>query len=202
MYRPLLEAALARWRMVAAGALILLEQPEVVATTRRTGRAELDPHAQQVFASEIDVTLEMGDRVKETLLAALRQRFAAIPGTNVINGQPISHRIDHMLSGTRANVAVKIFGEDLFELLRLGSLIESLMQEVLGAVDVAMDQWRKFPSSRCANVADRDLISVADDIRRAITLGVELPRGYHIEYGGQFESAELATNRLVLLARQ
>ena len=277
---------------------ILLGHPEVVATTRRTGRAELDPHAQHVFASEIDVILEMGERNKVALLAALRQQFAAIPGTNVIIGQPISHRIDHMLSGTRANIAVKIFGDDLVELRRLGSQIERLMQQVPGAVDVAMDQQAEIPfvsvrfdrsalanygmtvaqaaealetvfggavvgrvlegqasfdlvvrfplAARdnleavretmimgpsgaivplaalgdirrergpntitrenvqrllvvMANVADRDLMSVVDDIRQAVTAAVELPQGYRIEYGGQFESAESATNRLLLL---
>jgi CzcA family heavy metal efflux pump len=277
---------------------ILLDQPEVVATTRRTGRAELDPHAQQVFASEIDVTLEMRDRSKEALLAALRQRFAAVPGTNVIIGQPISHRIDHMLSGTRANIAVKISGEDLFELRRLGTAIESLVREVPGAVDVAVDQQAEIPfisvrfdrpalasygmtvrqaaealetvfggtavgrilegqasfdlvvrypqAARenletvretmitgpsgavvplaaladirrergpntitrenvqrtlvvMANVAQRDLISVVADIRRSIAANVTLPPGYYVEYGGQFESAESATERLVLL---
>ena len=92
---------------------ILLAQPEVRATARRTGRAELDPHAQQVFASEIDATLNDGGRSRAELLAALRREFAALPGTNVVIGQPISHRIDHMLSGTRANIAVKIFGDEL-----------------------------------------------------------------------------------------
>jgi CzcA family heavy metal efflux pump len=347
-YRPMLEAALAHWRLVAGSALvlllaagaglavagrgflpefnegsltvsavtlpgtsletsdhigaqverILLDQPEVVATTRRTGRAELDPHAQHVFASEIDVTLEMGERSKERLLAALRERFAAVPGTNVIIGQPISHRIDHMLSGTRANIAIKVFGEDLFELRRLGAHIETLVREVPGAVDVAMDQQAEIPfiSVRfnrpalagygmtvrqaaesletafggttvgrilegqasfdlvvrfppwvresletvretmitapsgavvpfaaiadiqrergpntitrenvqrklvvMANVTDRALISVVADIRRSIASNVVLPVGYYIEYGGQFESAESATERLVLL---
>ena len=277
---------------------ILLEQPEVVATARRTGRAELDPHAQQVFASEIDVTLQMEDRSKATLLADLRRSFAVLPGTNVIIGQPISHRIDHMLSGTRANIAVKLFGEDLFELRRLGSRIETLVAEVPGAVDVAMDQQAeipfvsvkfdrpalasyglsmadaaealetaftgtavgrilegeasfdlvvRFPESAkanietiretmltlpsgaqapfaalagirrergpntitrenvqrklvvMANVAGRDLISVVEDIREAIAANVELPTGYYVEYGGQFESAEAAGTRLLLL---
>jgi CzcA family heavy metal efflux pump len=347
-YRPMLAAALAHWRALAAGALlllaaagaglalagrgflpefnegsltvsavtlpgtsletsdaigaqverILLEQPEVVATARRTGRAELDPHAQQVFASEIDVTLEMGGRSKEALLVALRRQFAAVPGTNVVIGQPISHRIDHMLSGTRANIAVKIIGDDLFELRRLGGQIERLVRDVPGAADVAMEQQAEIPfvSVRfdrpalasygmtvreaaealeivfggtavgrilegqasfdlvvrfppqardnletvretmitapsgavlpfaaladirrergpntitrenvqrklvvMANVADRDLISVVADIRQAIAANVTLPYGYHVEFGGQFESAESATERLLLL---
>lgn len=277
---------------------ILLAQPEVVATARRTGRAELDPHAQEVFASEIDVTLAMGERSKEALLAALRQRFAAVPGTNVVIGQPISHRIDHMLSGTRANIAIKVFGEDLFELRRLGKQIESLVGGVPGAVDVAMEQQSEIPFvsvkfnrpalanyglsvlqaaelletaftgsvvsqimegqatfdlvvrlpeqakssvdavretlvtlpsgaiaplsalatiekrrgpntiSRenvqrklvvMANVADRALVSVVEDIQVVIGKNIHLPAGYHIEYGGQFESAQSAGSRLLLL---
>lgn len=88
---------------------ILLQQPEVVATAGRTGRAEQDPHAQDVHASAIDVLLKMRERSKEALLADLRADLASVPGTNVVIGQPISHRIDHMLSGARANMAVKIF---------------------------------------------------------------------------------------------
>lgn len=347
-YRPLLDAALAHWKLVAGAALallaaacvglalagrgflpefnegsltlsavtlpgtsletsddigarverILLEQSEVVATARRTGRAELDPHAQQVFASEIDVTLDMRERGKPALLAELRARFARLPGTNVVIGQPISHRIDHMLSGTRANIAVKIFGEDLFELRRLGGRIESLVSEVPGAVDVAMEQQAEIPfvSVRfdrpalanygmtladaaealetaftgtavgrilegeanfdlvvrfperakenvdtlretililpsgaqapfaaladirrergpntitrenvqrklvvMANVAGRDLIGVVEDIRESIASNVDFPTGYYVEYGGQFESAEAAGTRLLLL---
>lgn len=277
---------------------ILLEQPEVTATTRRTGRAELDPHAQQVFASEIDVMLEMGDRKREALLDALRQEFAALPGTNVVIGQPISHRIDHMLSGTRANIAVKVFGENLAELRRLTAEIETLVAEVQGAVDVSTQQqgeipfisvvwdWRalagyglrvseaaesletamtgtavgrirdgnasfdlvvrmprehsnsieairdtvittptgaRVPFSALAdidytrgpntiqrenvarnmvvmaNVAGRDLVGVVDDIRAAVEANVELPAGYHVEYGGQFESAAAANERLMVL---
>ena len=277
---------------------MLLAQPEVVATARRTGRAELDPHAQQVFASEIDVTLVMQERTKGELLADLRQTFARLPGTNVIIGQPISHRIDHMLSGTRANIAIKIFGEDLAELRRLGGQVESLVATIPGAVDVAMEEQSEIPfisvsfdrpalanygltmaeaaesletaftGTRVgrivegqasvdlvvrlpesagdnidtlrqtlltlpsgalvpfsaladirynrgpnnigrenvqrklvvmANVAERDLISVVNDIRAAIDKDITLPTGYHIEYGGQFESAEAANTRLLLL---
>jgi len=347
-YRPLLEVALARWRVVSligAGLLvaacaalvfagrgflpefnegsltisvvtlpgtaleesdrigakvedILLAQPEVVATTRRTGRAELDPHAQAVYSSEIDVNLEMRERHKAALLAELRRQFASIPGTNIVIGQPISHRIDHMLSGTRANIALKIFGPELPELRRLGSRIEQITGEVTGAVDVAMERQSEIPLvtvrfdraalarygmpvataaqvveaafggtvvgsvlegsasfdlvvrypermrddiqtvrdtlfetaagaevtldaiadiqrargpdtiSRenvqrklvvMANVAGRDLVGVVEDIRQRIGELVELPTGYHIEFGGQFESAKAAARRLVVL---
>jgi Cu/Ag efflux pump CusA len=87
---------------------ILLSQPEVVATARRTGRAEYDEHVQGVEAAEIDVGLKETDRPRAELLAELRRQFATLPGTNVTIGQPISHRIDHMLSGTRANIAIKV----------------------------------------------------------------------------------------------
>ena len=124
---------------------ILLRHEEVTATTRRTGRAELDPHAQQVFASEIDVMLDNENSDRETLLASLRGQFAGLPGTNVVIGQPLSHRIDHMLSGTRANIAVKLFGESLIELRRLGQEIETLVTAVPGAVDVTMDAQSEIP---------------------------------------------------------
>jgi Cu/Ag efflux pump CusA len=129
-------------RMVEA---ILLQQPEVVSTARRTGRAEQDPHAQDVHASEIDVRLKMRERSKEALLADLRADLASVPGTNIVIGQPISHRIDHMLSGTRANVAVKIFGPDLYELRRLAQQVLAVAEDVPGAVDVAMEQQADIP---------------------------------------------------------
>ena len=104
---------------------ILLAQPEVVSTARRTGRAEYDEHVQGVEAAEIDVGLRETGRSRADLLAELRQRFSTLPGTNVTIGQPISHRIDHMLSGTRANIAVKIFGDDLPMLRRLGERVRT-----------------------------------------------------------------------------
>jgi len=277
---------------------ILLQQPEVVATARRTGRAEQDPHAQDVHASEIDVRLEMLDRSKEELLADLRADLASVPGTNIVIGQPISHRIDHMLSGTRANIAVKIFGPDLYELRRVGQQVKTIAESTPGAVDVTLEQQADIPFltvkfnrqsiarhgltvravaeatetaflgqevSRVlegeanfdlvvrypeyaranveeirstlittaegarlplhaladirkdrgpntitrenvqrkivvmANVADRDLQSVVDDIRDNVSANLSLPAGYRIEYGGQFESAEQATNTLMAL---
>jgi len=277
---------------------LLLAQPEVVATGRRTGRAELDPHAQEVYASEIEVTLAMQDRSKAELLAHLREEFSAVAGANVVIGQPISHRIDHMLSGTRANIAVKLFGPDLDTLRRLGTRIEEEMKAVPGAVDVALEQQTRVPfiaidfdraalaryglsiqevghvveaafygstvsrvldgntsldlvvtlpaaardslesiaalSLRTAagqqvplsavaavrrdrgpnqigrenvqrrivvmaNVAGRDLGGVVDEARQRIASNIELPAGYHVEFGGQFESAEAASRTLLLL---
>ncbi len=276
---------------------ILLSHPEVITTARRTGRAELDPHAQGIHASEIEVSLKMKDRSKEELLAALREDFATLPGMNIVIGQPISHRIDHMLSGTRANIAVKIFGHDLYRLRRIAEQVKGIAEQVPGAVDVAAEQQADIPFLRVrfkrdsiarygltvgevaeaietafygrsvsrvlegdasfdlvvrydprvlesfdtlrstlittpsgaqlplhslaevrkdrgpnaisrekvqrkmvvmVNVAERDLGGVVDEIRTTVAAQVELPGGYHIEYGGQFESAEEAARTLAL----
>ncbi|MGZ8196593.1 MAG: efflux RND transporter permease subunit, partial [Methylosarcina sp.] len=277
---------------------IILQLPEAATTARRTGRAELDPHAQAVYASEIDVCLQMKDRDKETVLAELRRKLTLVPGANAVIGQPISHRIDHMLSGTRANIAVKIFGHDLAELRRLAQQVKRLVEKVDGAVDVSIDNPSDVPFlsvkfdrtalarygftmeqaaealevafqgkevSRIfegqtafdlvvrypkeakenleairatllttasgaqlplhalaniqktrgpdtisredvqrklvvmANVAGRDLSGVVNDIRQQVTAQVKLPAGYHIEYGGQFESAQEAAQTLLIL---
>jgi len=277
---------------------ILLQQPEVVATARRTGRAELDEHAQGVNSAEIDVGLRMGERSKAAFLADLRRDLSLVPGMNVIIGQPISHRIDHMLSGTRANIAVKIFGDDLYELRRLGEQVRGVMEEVAGVADLSVEQQADIPFitirfDRAAiarhglrirdvaeavetafggqtvsrvmegqaafdlvvryrasaledlealrhtliatpsgaqiplhaladirrdrgpntisrenvqrkivvmcNVAGRDLRGVVEEIRDRIEAAMELPRGYHVEYGGQFESAAEASRTLLLL---
>jgi CzcA family heavy metal efflux pump len=124
---------------------ILLSHPEVTATARRTGRAELDPHAQFVFASEIDVSLAILERSKDALLEVLRADLSAVPGTSITIGQPISHRIDHVLSGTRANIAVKVFGDDLFELRRLAEQVRGVLGNVRGAVDVSVEQQAEIP---------------------------------------------------------
>ncbi len=277
---------------------ILLSHPEVITTARRTGRAELDPHAQGIHASEIEVSLKMRARSKEAFLAALRADFTTLPGMNIVIGQPISHRIDHMLSGTRANIAVKIFGHDLYQLRHLAEQVKGIAEKVPGAVDVAAEQQADIPFlsvrfkrdaiarygltvgevaevietafygqsvSRVlegeasfdlivrydtrvldtfdavrstlittpsgaqlplhslaevrkdrgpnaisrenvqrkivvmVNVAERDLGGVVDEIRNAVAAQVELPGGYHIEYGGQFESAEEAARTLAVL---
>ena len=278
---------------------IILGHPEVVATARRTGRAELDEHAQGVNASEIDVALRMQDRSKEAFLEDLRTSLGAVPGMNITIGQPISHRIDHMLSGTRANIAVKLFGPDLYELRRLGEQVRAQMETVSGVVDLSVEQQADVPVlmvdfrrdaiarhglqvndvaeaieaafaghevsqvledgaafdlvvryaqenrrdlqavretrfltpsgaelplsaladirrdrgpntiSRenvqrklvvMANVAGRDLLGVVTDIQAAVDANVSFPQGYYVEYGGQFESANDATARLVLLS--
>ena len=278
---------------------IILNHPEVVATARRTGRAELDEHAQGVNASEIDVALRMQDRSKDAFLEDLRTSLGAVPGMNITIGQPISHRIDHMLSGTRANIAVKLFGPDLYELRRLGEQVRAQMETVTGVVDLSVEQQADVPVlmvdfrrdaiarhglqvndvaeaieaafaghevsqvledgaafdlvvryaqenrrdlqavretrfltpsgaelplsaladirrdrgpntiSRenvqrklvvMANVAGRDLLGVVTDIQAAVDANVNFGQGYYVEYGGQFESANDATARLVLLS--
>ena len=277
---------------------ILLAQPEVVATARRTGRAEYDEHVQGVEAAEIDVGLRPTGRSRADLLDDLRRRFSTLPGTNVTIGQPISHRIDHMLSGTRANIAVKIFGDDLPTLRRLGARVRDVMTEVPGAVDVSLEQQTEVPVVRfvlnrsaiaryglrardvadavetslagttvgrvfdrstafdlvvkfdaasrsdfdrlanlpidtptggqvpirlladvrrevapnmvlrenvqrriviSSNVAGRDLGGVVEDMRSAVAQTVPMPAGYRVEYGGQFESEQRASQRLLLL---
>jgi CzcA family heavy metal efflux pump len=285
-------------RMAQRVEAILLAQPEVTATARRTGRAPADPHAQEIYASEIEASLDMKDRDKEALLTALREDFGSLSGMSVVIGQPISHRIDHMLSGTRANIAIKLFGPDLVELRRLGEQIKAVATAVPGAVDVSVEQQADIPFitlafrrdaiarhglsvrevaeavetafagsevskilegqatfdlvvrfdprvrssfetlaatlittrdgaqlplsaladvrrdrgpnlvSRenvqrkiviMANVADRDLSGVVEDIRARIGREVPLPTGYYVEYGGQFESAQEATQTLTVM---
>jgi CzcA family heavy metal efflux pump len=277
---------------------ILLSHPEVVATARRTGRAEFDEHVQGVEAAEIDVGLRDTGRPRADLLADLRRQFSTLPGTNVTIGQPISHRIDHMLSGTRANIAVKVFGDDLGTLRRLGESVRDAMSGVPGVADLALEQQMDVPFVRfvmnraamaqyglrvgdvaeaietslagatvgrifdrgtafdlvvkldastsldfdrigdlpidvptggrvpvrlladvrreqgpnmvlrenvqrrivvSSNVAGRDLGSVVEDIKRAVTQSVSMPAGYRVEYGGQFESEQSASQRLLAL---
>jgi CzcA family heavy metal efflux pump len=277
---------------------ILLSVPEVVSTARRTGRSELDEHVQGVEAAEIDVMLKMGSRPKAEVLAEIRDRVTLLPGMNVSVGQPIAHRIDHMLSGTLANVAVKIFGDDLTELRALAKQIESSMRGIPGVVDLSVEQQTDIPTVRVkvrpqdaarfglspgkvaseiqtafvgievnrvfegqisfplvvryppasmtelqaigrtlidspsgakvpleavadvfedrspnfvsrenaqrkivvqCNVAGRDLLGTVNAVRAAVEKNVKLPEAYHIEYGGQFESATEASRRLMIL---
>ena len=277
---------------------LLLSFPDVVSTARRQGRAELDEHAQDVNSAELDVRLSMKERSKGEFLAALRQELTSLPGLVVIIGQPLSHRIDHMLSGTRANIAIKLFGDDLSQLRTSAEEIRKVMARVDGAVDVSVEQQVdipqlqikfdrdriaryglqagalaeivetafagnkvasvldnqrtyavvvRFPDSAradaqsigdtlidtpvgakvplkmladiredsgpnmitrenaqrkivvMANVGDRDLRSVVDDIRRGIEAEVKLPQGYYVVYGGQFESESDASRTIVFL---
>ncbi len=276
---------------------LLLELPEVVSTARRTGRAELDEHAQDVNATEIEVRLRPAERSRDEFLDALRTSLARVPGMSITVGQPISHRIDHMLSGTRAGIAVKLFGDDLFTLRLYAEQIRRVMEKVDGAVDVAIEQQidipqvvvdfdldrvaragthrgelaesmevalagkkvtqvlegqrsydvvvRYAPAERdvddlrrlpigvpghgllplgmlasvrrdvgpntivregtqrkmvvMGNVSGRDLGSVVNDIRSRVESEIQLPEGYRVVYGGQFESQERASRTLLLL---
>jgi CzcA family heavy metal efflux pump len=122
----------------------LLEFPEVVSTSRRTGRAERDEHVQGVNASEMEVVLRPG-RSKEDLLEAMRQAVSMIPGAAVSFGQPISHRIDHMISGSKANLAVKLFGPDLSVLRALASGSERILRDVPGIADLSNQEQAAIP---------------------------------------------------------
>jgi CzcA family heavy metal efflux pump len=277
---------------------ILLANPAVVNTDRRQGRAELDEHAQGVNAAELDVTLRPGID-KERVFEELRREFAAIPGTNVTIGQPIGHRIDHMLSGTRANIAVKIFGPDLYQLRQIGGRVRDAMAGVPGVADLQLEQQIDVPQLRIrgnrlalsrygmtvgdlaeaidvafngervsqvleqgksydlvvrfppelrssaeaisgvmldtpvgqrallsqlanvtvdrgpntisrenvqrkivvqANVSGRDLGGTVADIQAVVSAQVPMPAGYHVSYGGQFESQEAATQTMGALS--
>jgi CzcA family heavy metal efflux pump len=123
----------------------LLAQPEVVSVARRTGRAELDEHAQGVEAAELDVAFKLKGRSKEALLADVRAALSRVPGVAITIGQPISHRIDHMLSGTRANIAIKIFGEELPELRQLASRVRAAAEPIRGVVDLSVEQQAEIP---------------------------------------------------------
>jgi CzcA family heavy metal efflux pump len=127
---------------------LLLSVPEVTSTARRTGRAELDEHVQGVESAEIDVRLVMKNRPRDVVLEEIRQNASLLPGTNVTVGQPISHRIDHMLSGTRANIAVKIFGDDLQALRRLAAQVQSEIAQVPGVVDLSTEAQTDIPTLR------------------------------------------------------
>jgi CzcA family heavy metal efflux pump len=148
----------------------LLSQPEVETTARRTGRAPGDPHAQEVFASEIEATLNGEGRDREELLAALRGAVGTVPGVQAIFGQPIGHRVDHILSGARANIAIKIFAPDSDTLQRLSTEVESAVGTIPGAVDVQKDTQSQVPYLRVrlrrADLANYGL--AVDDVTGAI----------------------------------
>ncbi len=127
---------------------IVLAHPAVVGTSRRTGRAELDEHAQGANAAEIDVRLDLAGHELDEVLESLRARLTLVPGTNITIGQPIGHRIDHMLSGTRASIAIKLFGPDLYELRRVAESIRGSIEGVPGVVDLSVEQQADVPQLR------------------------------------------------------
>lgn len=135
----------------------LLDIPEITSTARRTGRGELDEHSQTVNSAEIDVNFELKDRSVEDFKADVRLKLAAIPGIAATVGQPLGHRIDHMLSGTRANIAIKLFGTDLHKLFELGNEIKSHIADIDGLVDVNVDQQVEVPQIQIR--ANRNLLA-------------------------------------------
>ena len=276
---------------------ILLSIPEIQTVARKTGRAELDEHALGVNVSELEAPFELKDRSHKELLDEVRHKLSVITGANIEIGQPISHRIDAMLSGTQASIAIKLFGDDLNRMFTLGNQIKDAVKDVEGIADLNVEQQierpelkivprremlarhgislaafrefvtvnmagetvsqvyeqgkafnlvvrasednrgsiervkdlmiddaegRKIPLGDVAdvvsvmgpntinrenvkrkivisaNTSGRDLRSVVNDIRTCVDEQIHLPEGYHIEYGGQFESEQAASRTLAL----
>ncbi len=125
--------------------MTLLTIPEIHTTTRRTGRAESDEHAQGVNAAEIDAPFNLKNRSRDEFLKDVRDKLAGVTGANITIGQPISHRIDHMLSGTRSNIAIKIFGGDLNKLFSISNQIKNEIQNIDGLVDLSVEQQVEIP---------------------------------------------------------
>ncbi len=134
----------------------LLAIPEVSSTARRTGRGELDEHSQTTNSAEIDVSFELKERSKDEFLTDVRNTLSGIPGIAYTVGQPLGHRIDHMLSGTRANIAIKLFGTDLNKMFAIGTQIKSSIVDVDGLVDVNVDQQIEIPQIQIK--ANRDML--------------------------------------------
>lgn len=135
----------------------LLAIPEVTTTSRRTGRGELDEHSQATNSAEIDVNFTLSERSKEEFMSEVRSRLAAIPGIAVSVGQPLGHRIDHMVSGTQATIAIKVFGTDLGQLHEIGNKIKNATAHVEGLVDVNVEQQTETPQLQIR--ADRDRLA-------------------------------------------
>ena len=135
----------------------LLSIPEVTSTARRTGRGELDEHSQSTNGAEIDVNFELKDRPQEEFLADVREKLASIPGIASTVGQPLGHRIDHMLTGTRASIAIKIFGPDLTQLFMTANDIKAEIEGIEGLVDVSVEQQTETPELQIR--AKRDMLA-------------------------------------------
>lgn len=277
---------------------ILLEIPEIKTVGRKTGRAELDEHALGVNNSEIEAPFVLADRSKDEVIDDIRSRLEEIPGVSIEVGAPITHRIDAMLSGTQANIAIKLFGDDLNKMYSLGNLIKEEIADIKGIADLNVEQQVERPQLQIvpnremmakygltmsdfgemvnvllngqvvsmvyegnrsfdltlkvnddsrstaeriknltisvdgqaiplchiadivsatgpntinrenvarklvvsANVAGRDLTGVVSDIQKRINERVSLPEGYHVEYGGQFESEKAASQTLLVMS--
>ena len=135
----------------------LLSIPEVTSTARRTGRGELDEHSQSTNGAEIDVNFELKDRSQEEFLADVREKLASVPGIASTVGQPLGHRIDHMLTGTRASIAIKIFGPDLTQLFMTANDIKAEIEGIEGLVDVSVEQQTETPELQIR--AKRDMLA-------------------------------------------
>lgn len=135
----------------------LLSIPEVSSTARRTGRGELDEHSQSTNAAEIDVNFTLKGRSQEDFLNEVRQRLGSIPGIAATVGQPLGHRIDHMLTGTRAAIAIKIFGTDLSQLFLTGTQIQNAISDIEGIVDVSVEQQTETPEIQIR--ANREMLA-------------------------------------------
>ena len=144
-------------RLGAAIERELLQIPEVESTARRTGRGELDEHSQTSNGAEIDVNFTLADRSKSEFLGEVRARLATIPGVVTSVGQPLEHRIDHMVSGTQADLAIKIFGPDLSTLFRKGTDIKELLTAFPDVVDVNVEQQVETPQLQIR--ADREKLA-------------------------------------------
>ena len=136
---------------------LLLTIPEIQTVGRKTGRAELDEHALGVNVSEIEAPFELTERSKDELIAEVREKLGTLPGVNVEVGAPISHRIDAMLSGTRASIAVKVFGTDLNEMYRIGNRIKAAVEGVEGVADLNVEQQVERPQLKI--VPKRDVMA-------------------------------------------
>ena len=132
-------------RMGEQAERLLLQVPEVKDVARKTGRAELDEHALGVNTSEMEVPFELKDRSKEEVMADIRSKLRTLPGVNVEIGQPISHRIDAMLSGTKAGIAIKVFGPDLTTLHSIGLQIQQATRSIDGVTDLNVEQQVERP---------------------------------------------------------
>ncbi len=155
----------------------LLAIPEVTSTARRTGRGELDEHSQTTNSAEIDVNFVLGDRSQLEFMADVRSTLSRIPGIAFTVGQPLGHRIDHMLSGTRANIAIKLFGTDLNELFATGNEIKNAIVDVEGLVDVNVDQQIEIPQIQIR--ANREMLA-----RYGITID-EFNEFVEVAFGGE-----------------
>jgi len=135
----------------------LLSLPEIWSTARRTGRGELDEHSQTTNSAEIDVNFTLKDRSDEEFKQAVRDKLASIAGIAATVGQPLGHRIDHMLSGTRANIAIKLFGTDLNRMFMMGNKIKAAIKDIDGLVDVNVAQQVEVPQIQIK--AKRDMLA-------------------------------------------